>query len=248
MIINGKKISEKILSEVRKKIGRDNLRLKLAVVLVGDDYASNAYVDRKKIACEKVGIDFELFNFSFDISQEDLKNKIKEIAGKKDVTGIIVQFPLPEKFNTQDVLDIISDNKNAEFISPVVSAVEKIFKEYNISLKNKKIVLIGRGKLVGRPLADWLSKNNLEFFGIEEIKTADIVISGVGDSGLISGDMIKKGAVVIDIGFSLDKNKKAVGDVDFDSVSKKASYITPVPGGVGPITVACLLENLLKLK
>src|SRR3989338_7993964 len=124
----------------------------------------------------------------------------------------------------------------------------KKISEKILSEVRKKIVLIGRGKLVGRPLADWLSKNNLEFFGIEEIKTADIVISGVGDSGLISGDMIKKGAVVIDIGFSLDKNKKAVGDVDFDSVSKKASYITPVPGGVGPITVACLLENLLKLK
>jgi methylenetetrahydrofolate dehydrogenase (NADP+) / methenyltetrahydrofolate cyclohydrolase len=245
-IIDGKKIAERILLELKNKIEKDNLKLKLAVVLVGDDYASGVYVNRKRIACEKAGIDFELFNFSSDISEEELKEKIKEIADKPEVLGIIIQLPLPKKFNSQDVLDIIPKNKNAEFISPVVSAVGKILEEYGISLKNKKIVLVGRGKSAGGPLAEWLSKNNLEFSGIESIEDADIVISGVGKSGLIVGDMIKKGAVVIDIGFSHDKDKKAVGDVEFESVSKKASYITPVPGGVGPITVACLLENLAR--
>ncbi len=247
MIINGKKISEKILEGLKKEIEEKQLKLKLAIVLVGDDYASGVYINRKKIACEKVGIDFEIFKFSADVFEEDLKEKIKKIAENKNITGIIIQLPLPEKFNAEDVLSVIPDNKNAELISPVVSAVEKIFIEYNVSLKNKKIVLVGRGKSVGEPLAKWLSKNNLEFSGIEDIKDADIVISGVGKYGLITGDMIKKGAVVIDIGFSLDENKKAKGDVDFESVFKKASYITPVPGGVGPITVACLLENLLKL-
>ncbi len=247
MIIDGKKISEKILEELKNKIKKEKLKLKLAVVLVGDDYASNVYINRKKIACEKVGIGFELFKFLSDISEGELKEKIKEIACKPEVSDIIIQLPLPDKFDAEDILNVIPNNKNTEFISPVVSAVEKIFREYNISLKNKKIVLVGRGKSAGGPLADWFSKNNLKFYNMEEIKNADIVISGVGKPGLITGDMIKKGAVVIDIGFSLDKNKKAKGDVDFESVSKKASYITPVPGGVGPITVACLLENLAKL-
>jgi len=247
MIIDGKKISEKILKGLKKEIEEKQLKLKLGVILVGDDFASNVYVNRKKIACGKVGIGFESFNFPSDISEEDLENRIREIAVKEDINGMIVQLPLPKKFSAEDILSVIPRNKNAEFISPVVSAVEKILEEYNISLKNKKIVLIGRGKSAGGPLAEWLESQNLEIFEIDKIKEADIVISGVGKSGLITGDMIKQGAVVIDIGFSHDKNKKAVGDVDFKSVSQKASYITPVPGGVGPITVACLLENLLKL-
>lgn len=247
-ILDGKKLSEKILKNLGKEIKKKQLKIKLAVVLVGNEYASQVYINRKKNACEKIGIEFESFNFLPDISQDELKNKIKEIAENPEITGIVVQLPLPEKFNTQDVLKVIPDNKNAEFLSPVVCAVGKILKEYKISLKNKKIVLVGQGKLVGSPLAQWLSKNNLNFSGIEEIKNADIVISGVGKPGLITGNMIKKGAVVIDVGFSHNKEKKAVGDVDFKTVSKKAGLITPVPGGVGPVTVVCLLGNLLKLK
>jgi len=248
MIIDGNKIAEKILLGLKEKIRRKNLKLKLAVVLVGDDYASRVYVRRKKEAAEKVGIGFELFHFPEDIPEEELKSRIRQIALDLQVSGIIVQLPLPKNFDAGNVLEVIPPEKNAESISPVISAVQEIFKEYDIRPKNKKIVLVGKGKLVGGPLAKWLESEGLNYGGKEKIKEADIVISGVGKPKIITGDMIKKGAVVIDIGFSHDENKKAVGDVDFEKVSQKASLVTPVPGGVGPITVACLLKNLVKLK
>lgn len=246
MIIDGKKISENILSEIRKEIEKKQLKLKLAAVLVGDDYASRIYVRKKQEACEKVGIAFELFNFPKDITQKMLKEEVRKIAEDPDVSGIIVQLPVPKGISADEVMKAIPDRKNVEKISPVVCAVQRILDDYDISLENKTIVLVGRGKLVGGPLSDWLDKKGEKFFGIERIKDADVVISGVGKPKLITKDMVKDGVVVIDVGFSHDKDKKAVGDVDFKEVAEKASLITPVPGGVGPITVACLLRNLLQ--
>jgi methylenetetrahydrofolate dehydrogenase (NADP+) / methenyltetrahydrofolate cyclohydrolase len=246
MIIDGKKISDKILNELRHKIEKEKLKVKLAVVLVGDDFASKVYVKKKHEACKRVGIGFELFNFPVDILDKDLRGKIKEMAKSKNVTGILVQLPLPKNFNTEEILEYVPKNKDAERISPVICAVEEIIEEYKIDLKNKKIVLVGRGKLVGNPIAEWLKEKDLEFSNIEDIHKADIVITGVGKPKMITGGMVKEGVIVIDIGFSHDKNGKAVGDVDFEEVAQKARLITPVPGGVGPITIACLLKNLVK--
>lgn len=248
MIIDGKKISDRILGELRHKIEKEKLKIKLAVVLVGDDFASKVYVKKKREACKGVNIGFELFNFSSDISEEELKEKIKEIAKNPDVTGVLIQLPLPKNFNVEEILRFVSKKKNAEKYSPVICAVEEIIKEYDIKLENKKIVLVGRGRLVGNPLAEWLKNRGLEFSDEKEIKKADIVITGVGKPKIITGEMVKEGVVVIDIGFSHDQNGKAVGDVNFEEVSQKAKLITPVPGGVGPITISCLLKNLVNLK
>jgi len=235
IILDGKKLSEKILKKLKAKIKRKRLKLKLSIVLVGKDSSSRIFVRQKKKACEKVGIDFELFKFSSKISNSELKKEIKKIVQKPDINSIVVQLPLPKGLNTEEVLNLIPKEKNAEIVSPVVCAVDCILKEYKISLKNKSIVLIGKGRLVGCPLSAWLRKKKMKFSNIDKIKNADVVISGVGKPNLIKGEMVKKGVVMIDIG----------KDVDFKSVSKKASYITPVPGGVGPVTVACLLKNLI---
>lgn len=235
-ILNGKKLAQKILKNLKKEIARKKLKLKLAVVLVGGDLDSEIFVKQKRKACDLVGINFELLQFPNRIRQTELAEKIKEII-KSDISGLIIQLPLPKHIDTDEILKLIPREKDAEFISPVVCAISCLLKEHKISLKNKKIVLIGKGRLVGQPVSDWLKEQNLNFSGIENINQADIAISGTGRSNLIKGEMIKKGAVVIDVG----------GDVEFESVSKKASYLTPTPGGIGPMTVACLLKNLIKI-
>lgn len=221
-LLDGKKIAEKILEKLRREIKQKRLKLKLAVILVGRDPISSIFIRQMQKSCERIGIDFELFVSSS-------KKEIERVVKDPNNSGIVIA-------NGKEFSNLIPPEKNVEKKSPVVCAVERILKEYKISLKNKNIALVGRGRLVGRPLADWLRKQKIKFSNIDKIKKADIVISGVGKPNLIKGDMVKAGAVVIDIG----------GDVDFEDVSKKASYITPVPGGIGPVVVACLLQNLVK--
>lgn len=233
-ILDGRKLSEKILNDLKEEIEKKELKLKLAIVLVGDNQDSKIFIKQKRKACELIGIKFELFQFPEQIQQLKLAERIKDIV-KSDISGLVIQSPLPKHINTDEVLSLVPKEKDAEFISPVVCAISSLLEEYKISLKNKNIVLVGKGRLVGQPIAAWLRKHNLNFSGIKDIKQADIVISGVGKANLIKGDMIKNGAVVIDVG----------RDVDFESVCKKASYITPTTGGVGPMTVACLLKNLV---
>jgi len=281
IILDGKGLSIKILERVKKSIKRKNLRLSLAVVQVGENSVSQVYINQKEKICKAVGIDFILYRFSEDITTDKLKEEIKKISDNSDISGIIVQLPLPKNINTQEVLNAIPPEKDIDRLSeesfgkfssparpkplakedgdssilpPVVCAVSKLLKEYKIKVKGKNVILVGAGKLVGKPLMIWFSREgavvtvvdkntrNPEYF----TKKADILISGVGRPNLITGEMIKKGAVVIDAGTSSEKGK-IKGDVDFKSVSKKASYITPVPGGVGPMTVACLLKNLVIL-
>jgi len=267
-IFNGKKISEDVLTKLARKTRRK--KYKLAVVLVGKDLSSRVFVRKKREACEEIGIDFELFEYPQSISKAKLKREIKKIAKKADVSGIVIQLPLPKGFNDQEFLNLVPSEKDPDVLSeaniakfytgtlniypPVVAAIRYFLKEYKISPKKKNIVLVGAGRLVGRPMLMWLLREkatvsvvskqtkNIPYF----TKKADIVISGTGCPNLITGKMIKKGAVVIDAGCS-KRRKKVTGDVDFKTVSKKASYLTPVPGGVGPVTIACLLENLIKL-
>jgi len=269
-LLNGKKLSEKILANLKKEVRKANLKLRLAVVQVGENSVSQIFINQKKKACEKIGINFKLFKFPAKISTLELKKEIKKITKNPANSGIIIQLPLPEKFLPEEFLNLIPEKKDIDVLSeeslgkfyqgtlkilpPTVNGILGLFKNYKIELKGKNVVVIGAGRLIGFPLAIQLLKEKATLSVLNEftkdapsfIKKANILISGVGKPNLIRGDMVKKGVVIIDAGSAMKKGK-LVGDVDFKEVSKKANYITPVPGGVGPLTVACLLENLVKL-
>ncbi|MBU4274525.1 bifunctional 5,10-methylenetetrahydrofolate dehydrogenase/5,10-methenyltetrahydrofolate cyclohydrolase [Patescibacteria group bacterium] len=271
-LLNGKKIAQEILGNLKKEIKKKNLKLKLVVVLVGDDQVSKIFVKQKEIACRKVGIKFSLLKLPNKTSFPILKKEIERTNKNPDVSGAIVQLPLPKHLREKDqeILNIILQDKDVDILSeknlgkfytgnlsvlpPVVGAILHLLNSYKISVKSKDILLVGAGRLVGFPLAIWLLKQKATVSIINEftedaynfLKKSDIIISGVGKPNLINGSMVKKGVIIIDAGTSL-KQGKLIGDVDFKSVAKKAKFITPVPGGVGPLTVACLLENLVKL-
>lgn len=270
IILDGKKLSLKILEGLKEEIETRRLKLKLAVILVGDNFASKVFIRQKEKACRFAGIDFELFSFFSDIRSEELKKEIKKIVANPASSGIIIQLPLPEKLNLQEILNLVPAKKDIDVLCeenlgkfyggtlsifpPVVGAIKHFLEEYEINTKGKHVVLVGAGALVGFPSALWFFRKNATVSVINEFtkdiswitKRADIIVSGVGKPGLIKGDMVKDGAAVIDVGFGFE-NGKISGDIDFKTVSKKASFVTPVPGGVGPMTVACLLENLVKL-
>ena len=267
-ILDGKRLSEKILLRLKKEA--KGLNLKLAVVLVGKEPASQLFLNQKKKACEKFGIGFELFKFPSKIGTSELKRKVAKIAKRLDISGIIIQLPLPKKIKSQEILNLIPPKKDVDvlsetnlgkfyqgtfsFLPPTVGAIVYILKNYRIKLKGKNIVLVGGGELVGKPLSLWLLRKGATFSVVNKFtknltsftRKADILISGAGKPNLIKGSMVKKNAVIIDCGSGKLKGKVR-GDVDFESVSKKASYIAPVPGGVGPMTVAIVLWNLVKM-
>lgn len=237
IILDGKKLSKRILNDLKRRIKKSGKRLRLAAVLVGNDKNSLTFLKQKEKACKFVGIDFQLYQFPANVSQKILEEQIKKIGAQKN-HGIMVQLPLPKHIDTDEILNLIPQEKDVEkFFPPVLAGILALLKEYKINFHGKKVVVVGRGRLVGGPIVEWLEKQRIKV--IEDTKMADIVISGVGKPGfVIRGNLIKKGAVVID----------AAGDVDFESVFPKASYITPIPGGVGPMTVAMLLKNLYLLK
>ncbi len=270
VIIDGKKISQEILKNLKETIKKKKLTLKLGVVLVGEDKSSKIFIREKEKASQKIGIGFELFKFKAKIKQNDLKREIKKIVKRKEIKGIVIQLPLPKKFNEEEILDLIPLKKDIDVLSseslgkfyngklgiypPSISAIDEIFKRYKIKLKGKNVVVIGQGRLIGKPLSIYLVSKKATFSMVNKFtrnisdftKKAQILISGVGKPEMIKGNMIRKGVVAIDFGCSF-KNGKLKGDFDFESVFKKADFLTPVPGGTGPITVACLLKNLLKL-
>ena len=241
IILDGKKLSERILEDLRVKIKKSSKKLKLAAVLVGSDKNSFIFLRQKERACKKVGVDFQLYQFPENISQEELAEEVKKISRNKLCHGIIIQLPLPKHIDAEKILSLIHPQKDIDalsgralVLSPVLGGILALLEEYKINIRGKKVAVVGRGRLVGQPVVDWLKKRRLDV--TDDIKKADIIISGVGKpSFVIKGDMVKKGAVVID----------AAGDVDQKSVAKKAGYLTPTPGGVGPMTVAMLLKNLL---
>ena len=247
MILNGEKLSQKILRDLKKKVkGR---QLKLAVVLVGNNFASRTYVKRKRQACKETGIGFELFKLNSKISQKKLEQEVARIGQRADINGIVVQLPLPLNINADRVLGKIPLDKDVEgFVSnrmsPVVCAIEHILKEHKISLEDKKVVVLGQGRLVGRPVAEWLKKEGIEFSGMDKLKQADVVISGLAKPHIIKKDMVKRGVVIIDVATCRIKGK-TVGDADFDDLKQKADLISPPVGGLGPVTVACLLRSIV---
>jgi len=268
ILLDGKKLAQKILDELKREVAGIKKQLRLAVVVVGEDPAVKKFIEQKKQTVVAVGIDIRIYPFEDKITTNELRKKIAEIVHEKKNTGVIVQLPLPKHINAQYILNSVTPEKDVDMLSarsignfvtgkslifpPVAGAVKTLFEEYQVDYKNKYVVVVGAGNLVGRPVALWLLGEKATFSVLrsatknpeEFLQKADIIISGVGKPGFITGDMIKEGAVVIDAGTS-ESEGKVVGDVDFDSVSKKVAYLTPVPGGVGPLTVAMLLRNLV---
>lgn len=271
-LIDGRKIAEKINKKTAEKVKELRARgiiPKLGVVLVGDDKSSVLYVNRKKAIAEKIGVDFVLHKLPANISKTELLNKIKEVQKKGDLSGLIIQLPLPDWSWTFEAVNRVSPdidvdcltNENlgkivsgSNFISPpTAGAVVSILEDLKINLAGKNIVLVGTGLLVGKPLAAMLINKRASVTTCnratknikEKCREADIIVSSAGKRNLIRGNMIKKNAIVIDAGVSFLRGK-AVGDVSVKEVLPIAKYITPTPGGVGPITVAMLLKNTVK--
>ncbi|MCH7551997.1 bifunctional 5,10-methylenetetrahydrofolate dehydrogenase/5,10-methenyltetrahydrofolate cyclohydrolase [Patescibacteria group bacterium] len=265
MILSGEKIAKKILENLKKKIR--GKKLSLAVIQVGDNIVSKKYIEEKRKIAKKIGIGFHLINLPLSISQVKLEQQIKRTGKDQKVSGMIVQLPLPGRLNVQRVVDLIPKEKDVDVLSsasfsdfalgilpimpPTVAAIALLLKETKKKLEGSRVAVVGAGRLVGLPVALWLAQQGAIISLIQKetknatqiIAKADIIISGVGKPGLITGKMVKKGAVVIDAGTSIEQGSSK-GDVERESVEKKASFLTPVPGGVGPLTVACLFKNL----
>jgi methylenetetrahydrofolate dehydrogenase (NADP+) / methenyltetrahydrofolate cyclohydrolase len=270
ILLDGKKLAQKILGEKEKEIAGLSAKLRLGIVVVGEDPVVRKFIEQKKKAGMEIGVDVRVYPFEESITTNELRKQLAEITHEEKNTGIIVQLPLPEHINTQYILNAITPEKDVDVLSaraignfavgkssimpPVVGAIKAFFEEYRIDYKNKYIVIVGAGGLVGKPVALWLLTEGVSFSIVRSrtenpqqfFKNADIIITGIGKPGYITGDNIKEGVVVIDAGIS-EAEGKLVGDADFDSVSSKASYITPVPGGVGPVTIAVLFQNLFIL-
>lgn len=270
-IIDGKKTAILIREQIKQEIKANNLQVCLAVVLVGNNPASQIYVRNKKIACEEVGITSLEFLLDENTTQENLCELLDELSLREDVNGILLQLPLPKHLSAQEALKHIAVAKDVDGLTPAnlgelfcgntatvpctPKGVIYLLKSACPDITGKNVLVIGRSNLVGKPLALLLLQenatvtvchsktNNLAF----HTKKADIIISAVGKAKLVTKDMVKKDVIVIDVGTNRNENGKLVGDVDFAEVSKKASFITPVPGGVGPMTIAMLLENTLLL-
>ena len=273
IIIDGKNLAKKIRQELKEEcdeVKKNNINPKLAVIMVGDDPASKVYVRNKSRACNEIGIDYEEFILKEETTQEELIKLIKKLNDDNNINGILLQSPIPKHLNINEAFKAITYKKDVDgftpssvgklcigedtFISCTPYGVMKMFEEYNIDLTGKDVVILGRSNIVGKPLIQCcLQKNatvtvchsrtkNLE----EHTKRADVVISAIGQSKFLKADMVKDGAVIIDVGINRGEDGKLTGDVDFENVEKKASYITPVPGGVGPMTIAMLMNNVIK--
>ena len=259
MILLGKPIAEKIYSKLKKDVEAlktKNIAPTLAVILVGEDPASLTYVKAKQKQAQKLGINFKFFHLPGIAREGKILALINNLNNNKFVDGIVVQMPLPEGIDADKIIKVINPNKDIDgfsgkFRPPTAQAIWEILGFYNIDLKNKKVVIIGYGRLVGKPLAELLKKQKLEPVICTsssdiaaETLDADIIISATGVPGLIKAEMVSQKAVVIDAG-TAESHQKISGDVDPKVYGKITSY-TPTPGGVGPVTVACLLRNLIE--
>ncbi len=257
MILYGKPVAEKIYTDIKKEIKDKKLKPYMAVILVGETPASTSFIKIKQKIAKKMGIVFRLFSFPEIVREDEIVKLISDLNQNEFVHGIMVQLPLPEKIDTEGVIKKITPEKDIDGLlgltsSPAASAISEILKYYKIELENKKIILVGRGRLVGEPLKKLLENmdlkpqvcNNKTVNLKNETLKADILISATGKPGLITTDMVKNDAVIID-GGTAEAAGKIAGDVE-KSVHEKVYAASPVPGGVGPVTVACLMRNLVK--
>ncbi len=271
ILMNGKTLRDKIINDIKEKITKENIKASLAIILVGENEASKIYINNKVKACNDVGITPKTFFLPNDVEEKEVRDLIIKLNQDDEITGIILQSPVPNHINFNNCSALIASNKdvdgftmsntydlylNNETLMPcTVKAIIEILNEYRIDLEGANVVIIGRGNIVGKPLFLALLNRNATVTiahsktkNLKEItKNADILISAVGKPNLITEDMVKDDSVVIDVGISR-VNGKVVGDVDFENVAPKCSYITPVPGGVGPMTVAMIMSNIMKAK
>ena len=273
IIIDGKELAKKIRANLKiecEELKNKQINTKLAVIMVGDDPASKVYVRNKSKVCEDVGIEYKEYLLSSNTKQKELIELIEKLNQDKRINGILLQSPIPANLDINEAFRTISPQKDVDGFNPVnvgklvlnqdtfVSCtpygIMKMFEKYNIDLTGKNVVILGRSNIVGKPLMHCcLNKNatvtvchsktqNLA----QKAKEADILISAIGKAQFVTADMVKENAVVIDVGINRLENGKITGDVDFENVKEKASYITPVPGGVGPMTIAMLMNNVIK--
>ncbi|HAN50973.1 MAG TPA: bifunctional methylenetetrahydrofolate dehydrogenase/methenyltetrahydrofolate cyclohydrolase FolD [Lachnospiraceae bacterium] len=271
-IIDGKRFSKDIKEEIRDKVSklhREGKEVALAVILVGENPASQVYVRNKQKACEFTGIKSLSYNLPEDTSEEELLDLIEELNHRDDVNGILVQLPLPKQINEERILDRIDPKKDVDGFHPVSvgnlsigrpgyvsctpAGIIELLKRSDIPMDGKNVVIVGRSNIVGKPMAILMLRENATVTichshtkNMREITSqADILVAAIGKPKFFKKEDVKEGAVVIDVGMDRDENNKLCGDVDFDDVYDKVSHITPVPGGVGPMTIAMLMSNVL---
>lgn len=273
-IIDGKKVSanvkERVRLECERLVKEHGVTPGLAVVIVGDDPASRVYVNNKKKACELVGFKSEEYALPAETTQEELLSLVDTLNNKDDINGILVQLPLPKHLDDKAVIERISPKKDVDafhavnvgkimlgeydFLPCTPAGVMEMLHQYEIPVEGKQCVVIGRSNIVGKPMGMLLLHENgtvtichSRTANLKEVcQRADILVAAVGRAKFVTADMVKDGAVVIDVGMNRDENGKLCGDVDFENVKDKCSYITPVPGGVGPMTIATLMKNTIK--
>ncbi len=270
IIIDGKKVSQKIKDEVKEKVAAlkaKGIETTLAVIQVGNDPASTVYVGNKKKACEYTGIRSLAYEIPEETTEEELLKLVHSLNDRDDVDGILVQLPLPKHINEDRVIQAISPAKDVDgfhpqsvgalsigepgFVSCTPAGIIELLKRYNIQIDGKECVIIGRSNIVGKPVSMLLLRENgtvtvchSHTADLKEVaKRADILVVAIGKAKFVTADYIKEGAAVIDVGMDRDENGKLCGDVDFESAVEKAGAITPVPGGVGPMTIAMLMNN-----
>lgn len=270
VILDGKAVSAKVKEEVKEEVEalkKQGVSVGLAVIIVGNNPASRTYVNNKKKACEAAGILSEEYALPEETTQEELLALVEELNHKDSINGILCQLPLPKQLDEEAVIAAISGKKDVDAFSAVnvghimigdysflpctPAGIMEILRHYNIDVAGKECVVIGRSNIVGKPMAMLLLHQNgtvtichSKTKNLKEVTSrADILVAAVGIPHFVTADMVKEGAVVIDVGMDRDENGKLCGDVDFAAVEPKASYITPVPGGVGPMTIATLLKN-----
>lgn len=271
-IIDGKKIAEEILDELKKL---PKPKKYLAGVIVGKDPASESFQKLKQKTAESLGLDYRIYQLDENLTQDELRKKVGDLSGKKNCGGLLVQLPLPEGINRHYVVnaipreedvDVLGEralgafyNNRNKIMPPAVGVVEEILKRVGLDIKEKRVAVVGSGFLIGRPISLWLTHKAREVdvvrrgSNFETLKFADLVICGVGKAGLIKPDMLKQGAGVIDFGYSKDSQGELVGDFDYSaplalkSAFKDLSFYTPTPGGTGPILVVKLMQNFYAL-
>lgn len=271
-LIDGKAVSQKVKEEVRAEIERDGLDIGLAVVIVGNNQASRVYVNNKKKACEVCGIKSYEYALPEETPESELLDLVDTLNADPKVNGILVQLPLPKQINEEKIIARISPEKdvdafhavnvgkimigNYSFLPCTPAGVMELIHSTDTDVSGKECVVIGRSNIVGKPMAMLLLHENATVTICHSrtkdlaavCRRADILVSAVGKADFVTADMVKDGAVVIDVGMNRNAENKLCGDVKFDEVEPKASYITPVPGGVGPMTIAMLMKNTLMAK
>lgn len=271
-IIDGKKIANKLLENLKLKVQNYEKKAGLAVILANDNPASKVYVSTKEKRARELGFNSYVYKFDKKVTQDEIINLIKKLNNDPKIDGILVQLPLFEHLNEAELIETIAPNKDVDGFHPInvgklniglkpyavpctPKGIIKLLKEYDINIEGKHAVVIGRSNIVGKPIAALLLKENAtvtmahsKTANLAQItKSADIIISATGKANLVTDDMVKKGAVVVDVGIIKQEDNSLVGDVDFNSTKNIAGFITPVPGGVGPMTIACLMENTFEL-